>query len=233
MSNAVIECAFRGHALRLIEHNGEPFVVMKPVVEALGLAWQSQHAKLKSASKPWGTTMIVIPSAGGVQETLCLPLRKLPAYTFSIDANRVPQALWPTILAFQKECDEVLWRHWNQRLAPAPLDEPDLEIDAWVAEEPLLAGPAGTPSVAGRLEVVEAELARLEAENTALRFAVLAAKPVWGKLMRCHAAGLSRNEIARALKLDRDRISRDRRTLAACGLLPPVEALAPVEAAHG
>ncbi len=36
---------FHGNSLYVVNHNGEPYVPMKPVVAGMGLAWQSQLAK--------------------------------------------------------------------------------------------------------------------------------------------------------------------------------------------
>ena len=38
---------FHGNSLYVVNHNGEPYVPMKPVVAGMGLAWQSQLAKLR------------------------------------------------------------------------------------------------------------------------------------------------------------------------------------------
>ncbi|ELQ2153887.1 phage antirepressor N-terminal domain-containing protein, partial [Escherichia coli] len=38
---------FHGDSLYVVNHNGEPYVPMKPVVAGMGLAWQSQLAKLR------------------------------------------------------------------------------------------------------------------------------------------------------------------------------------------
>lgn len=68
--------SFHGHALNLIEHDGQPFVVMKPLVEGIGLSWQGQHKKLMANPRRWGINILLIPSAGGQQEAGCMPLRR-------------------------------------------------------------------------------------------------------------------------------------------------------------
>ena len=45
-ANQSMVVPFRGDNLYLVDHQGEPYVPMKPVVEGMGLAWQGQHAKL-------------------------------------------------------------------------------------------------------------------------------------------------------------------------------------------
>ena len=44
--NAPINVPFRGNNLYLVEHQGNPYVPMKPVVEGMGLDWKTQHRKM-------------------------------------------------------------------------------------------------------------------------------------------------------------------------------------------
>lgn len=110
---------FRSAKLLLVEKGGEPFVPMKPVVEGMGLAWQAQHAKLTSGRFNSVITMIVTTGVDGKQyEMACLPLRKLPGWLMSIHASKVREELRDGVIAFQNECDDVLWDHWNKAHTP-------------------------------------------------------------------------------------------------------------------
>ncbi|QJT28421.1 hypothetical protein E4185_21910 [Aeromonas media] len=110
--SAPINVPFRGNNLYLVEHQGNPYVPMKPVVEGMGLAWQGQHAKLTTKFSK-GIKEIVIPSAGGNQTMTCLPLRKLPAWLYSVQPGKVSPAIREKVVAYQEECDEVLWQYWT------------------------------------------------------------------------------------------------------------------------
>jgi hypothetical protein len=102
---------FHGDNLYLVEHKGDPYVPMKPVVEGMGLDWRSQRAKI--ASKFKGGVEITIPSAGGAQSMICIPLRKLPAWLYSIQPGKVSPEIREKVVAYQEECDEVLWQYWT------------------------------------------------------------------------------------------------------------------------
>jgi hypothetical protein len=122
--------SFHGHSLNMIEHDGQPFVVMKPLVEGIGLSWQGQHKKLMANQRRWGINILLIPSAGGPQEAACLPLRKLPGYLMTIEPRKVPERIRPTVELFQAECDDALWDYWEKgvainlrKAAPAELSE--------------------------------------------------------------------------------------------------------------
>ena len=108
---------FQGHALNLIDHDKQPFVVMKPLVEGIGLSWQGQHKKLMANLRRWGINILLIPSAGGPQEAACMPLRKLPGYLMTIEPRKVPEPVRPRVELFQAECDDALWAYWNEGVA--------------------------------------------------------------------------------------------------------------------
>ena len=107
-----IAVPFHSAELYLVEHNGQPYTPMKPIVEGMGLAWQSQLAKFNSNAQRWGITKIVIPTLGDVQEMVCLPLRKLFAWLMTISPNKVKPELRDTVIMYQNECDDVLWDYW-------------------------------------------------------------------------------------------------------------------------
>lgn len=114
----LVPVIFDQDTLVLADHNGLPYVVIKPLVTAMGLAWQPQHAKLVEKFGPV-ITEIVTTGADGKQYTMiCLPLRKLPGWLYSINPGKVAPALRAKIVRYQEECDEVLWRHWSGTYVP-------------------------------------------------------------------------------------------------------------------
>lgn len=130
-----IPVPFCNTTLLLVDHAGEPFVPMKPVVEGMGLTWQPQHEKLRNSRFATGVTEIVIPplsvrtdidtsfpgaaeGAATPQRMTCLPLRKLPSWLLALHPNKVRPEIRDTVVAFQNECDDVLWTYWNSKHAP-------------------------------------------------------------------------------------------------------------------
>lgn len=109
---------FRKNELLLIDNAGEPFVPMKPVVEGMGLAWQTQHRKLMSGRfSSTITEMVIVAQDGKPREMTCLPLRKLTGWLMSIHPNKVRPSLREGIIAYQNECDDALWAYWNDGMA--------------------------------------------------------------------------------------------------------------------
>lgn len=113
----LVQVAFHGDPLYLVTHDGEPYVPMRPVVEGMGLAWQSQHVKLTEDKDRFCVTEIVTQMPGDDQRrtVVCMPLRRLFGWLMTISPNKVKPTLRERIIRYQRECDDVLWRHWTQQ----------------------------------------------------------------------------------------------------------------------
>ncbi|MBX6951317.1 hypothetical protein EX227_14610 [Providencia rettgeri] len=109
---STINVPFHGNNLYVVNYNGEPYVPMRPIVEGMGLAWQSQLEKLKKRFSK-GVTEIVIPSKGGEQSMICLALRKLAGWLHTISPNKVKPEIRNKVIQYQEECDDVLYEYWT------------------------------------------------------------------------------------------------------------------------
>lgn len=90
--------------VRTTEHDGEAFVIMKPTVEGIGLAWSVQARKL-AASKTLEVCKLQV-TAGDMKSRLmlCIPLRKLPAWICGLDTTRMDVSLRHRITELQRQC---------------------------------------------------------------------------------------------------------------------------------
>ena len=145
--------AFHGDTIFCVTLENQPYTPAKPIVENLGLGWASQSQKLNANKERWGVTIIVIPSESGEQQTLCIPVRKLPAFLASINPKKVRAELRERIELYQAECDDALWNYWmNGRAertastpAPSPISkrtDPERKaltaiINTWVGMAPI------------------------------------------------------------------------------------------------
>lgn len=91
---------------------GIPYVAMKPIVENLGMSWTTQHRKLMSSNNKYGYAHMNIPSKGGLQQMLCIPLKKLNGWLFSINPSKVRADIRDKLIAYQEECFTVLHDYW-------------------------------------------------------------------------------------------------------------------------
>ncbi|EHU91185.1 putative prophage antirepressor protein [Escherichia coli DEC3F] len=80
---------FHGNSLYVVNHNGEPYVPMKPVVAGMGLAWQSQLAKLRQRFASTITEIVMVAEDGKQRNMVSMPLRKLAGWLQTINPNKV------------------------------------------------------------------------------------------------------------------------------------------------
>ncbi|WP_334468941.1 phage antirepressor N-terminal domain-containing protein [Arsenophonus sp. PmNCSU2021_1] len=108
-----ITVPFYGNALYVVNHNGEPYTPMKPIVEGMGMDWKSQFRKLNQRFAK-GMVMLTIPSDGGPQDMACLALRKLNGWLQTISPNKVKPEIRDKVVQYQEECDDVLYEYWTK-----------------------------------------------------------------------------------------------------------------------
>lgn len=118
--------AFHGDTIFCIDHQNQPYTPMRPIVENMRFAWQTQAAKLNASKERWTVTMIVTVAQDGIErEMLCLPVRKLPAWLASINPKKVRPELRPKIELYQAESDDALWNYWMNGRAERTRTAPD------------------------------------------------------------------------------------------------------------
>ena len=109
---------FHNQQLIVLNHENKPYIAMKPVCENIGLDWEAQRQRIKRhhvLSK--GAFMIKVPSKGGEQQYLCLPISMLNGWLFGIDTNRVKPEIRQILEQYQLECFDVLYNHFMPKVA--------------------------------------------------------------------------------------------------------------------
>lgn len=127
---------FNGQQIITAMAAGVAYVAMKPIVENLGMSWTTQYRKLMAAAKKsnhihmntvdkdrdahmstpskFGCCDIAIPSKGGIQKMLCIPLKKLNGWLFSINPEKVRADIRDKLIQYQEECFTVLHDYWTK-----------------------------------------------------------------------------------------------------------------------
>lgn len=117
---------FHGDDLIAFEREGEWFVALKPIVEAMGLDWSGQRQRIhRDPILSEGAGMIPSPfGRGGEQEALCLRLDLINGWLFTIDSSRIKdESVRDKVLMYQRECYRVLFEHFRgQAEAPVAID---------------------------------------------------------------------------------------------------------------
>lgn len=118
MSNQnLILVSFYKDQLQMVEHEDQPYVVMRPLAKSLKLNWGAQQTKLLENKRKFSYTVIRTTGIDGkTYEMGCIPLKKLNGWLFEINSNKLPNLeTRNTIEYYQEECFEVLWQHWSNR----------------------------------------------------------------------------------------------------------------------
>ncbi|WP_449430259.1 phage antirepressor N-terminal domain-containing protein [Pseudomonas putida] len=114
MQEHLLSVPFYEDRIVIVGQGVDPFVAMEPLVTNMGLDWKTQLQKL---SEKFNSVLAEIAVTGGDGKQLsmtCLPLRKLPAWLYSISQNDVKPQYSAKIIRYQEECDDVLWDHWSK-----------------------------------------------------------------------------------------------------------------------
>jgi hypothetical protein len=102
MNVQALTVPFHGTELFIVEHNGQPYTPMKPIVEGMGLDWKSQFDKIKQRFASTVVEITIVAGDGKNRLMTCLPLRKLAGWLYTISAS---MAFSPTIRAWSTACE--------------------------------------------------------------------------------------------------------------------------------
>ena len=105
--------SFNNQSLITVEQNGNHYVAMKPICENIGLAWEPQVLRIKRDEVlSQGMIVMIIPTNGGNQNMICLPIEYLNGWLFGIDINRCKPEIRNTLIKYKKECYQALHDYW-------------------------------------------------------------------------------------------------------------------------
>ena len=103
-----------GSKILLIE-NGDKLVPIKPICQALGVAFQSQYEKLKN-DEILSSTVTLSMTVGADKkdrEMVCLPFMYVFGWLFTINPNNVSPEAKETVLRYKMECYKALYNHFT------------------------------------------------------------------------------------------------------------------------
>lgn len=111
---------FYGDKLDVVDmEDGKPGVVMRRLVENLGLDWTGQSKKLDDPIYMC-RHMSTHDTSGREQEMVVMPVKSIPAYLFSINPNKVREDLREKLARYRLECVDVLYNYWAKGYAVNP-----------------------------------------------------------------------------------------------------------------
>ena len=113
------------------DESGSIFVPVKPICDAIGVAYPPQFTKLQEHEILSSTIMlsVMVAADGKQREMVCLPLEYVYGWIFTINANNVAESARTKVLQYQRECYDVLYRHFAGSLRRR-VEENEAEIAA-------------------------------------------------------------------------------------------------------
>ncbi|GEM_PF-1501574 len=114
MENEIVTVDFHGDTLFAARVDERVLIAVKPIATRFGLDWKSQWGRIsRDALLSEGVVITTIPSLGGDQDTVCLPLDLIPGFLFGIDDRRIKDVeRREVVLRYKRECYRVLYQHF-------------------------------------------------------------------------------------------------------------------------
>ena len=116
MSNQITTqtLSFHGSDLITLKVEDVIYTAIRPLVEAIGLDWASQSVKLsKNRAKFNCCDIATVGKDGKIRQMLCMPIKKLNGWLFSINPEKVRPDLKEKVIQYQEECFEALYNYWH------------------------------------------------------------------------------------------------------------------------
>lgn len=113
---------FHGETITAFETPAGVYVAVAPLCERLGVSRQGQSSKLNADPMRWSCKMFLLETAAGPRETLCIPVNRIAAWLFTLNAKKVKPEAREALLAYQREAADVLDRHFRLRQREADVE---------------------------------------------------------------------------------------------------------------
>lgn len=119
-ATALVPVEFHGATLYAITVDGVHHVALRPICDALGIDWEAQRLRIRRHPVLNETACVTkaVAADGKEREVVALPLDKLNGWLFGVSVNRVKPELREKLISYQRECFEVLARHFMPAQRP-------------------------------------------------------------------------------------------------------------------
>lgn len=104
-----------GQNIVAIDHNGAFFVPIKPICAAIGIEMEPQCIKIQKDEilNSVATLRMVTGADGKSYEMLCLPVRYILSWLFTINPKNVTEEAREKVLEYRRKCYDALYDHFT------------------------------------------------------------------------------------------------------------------------
>ena len=160
----IVRIPFHGTEVIAVDEDGQPRIVLKPALDAIGVDFATQFTKLRRRS--WacvGQRPMQLPGDTQSRTHMTVDVRTFLMLLATIDENRVPERVRPLLVAYQREVADVIEAYWTKGAA-VQLDVevgPQHQVPQTLSEALRMAADS-----LDRAEVAEKQVAELEVVKT-------------------------------------------------------------------
>lgn len=98
--------------------DGRPLIIFRPVVEAIGLAYAAQLAKLKTRSWANRVDIATVAADGKTRLMIAVDVPTFLMWLATVNENKVSPEIKPLLQAYQRETQDVVFKYFSQGMAP-------------------------------------------------------------------------------------------------------------------
>lgn len=116
----IVTVNFRQDTLYGFKQDDGIFLAVKPMCDAMGIAWEPQRKRINRDPVLHKATSIMEVPFGGAkgQETTCILLKRVNYWLATIDARRITdEIIRDKVVLYQEECADALYEHFAGRSA--------------------------------------------------------------------------------------------------------------------
>ena len=108
---------FNGKSIHFLAVDGEYWIALKPICEALGILWRHQHTKLINGEDIFGELYRdhgMVAADQRVRNMTCLPERYIYGWIFSIPySNTMSEQTKQNLKTYKKECCDIIYEYFR------------------------------------------------------------------------------------------------------------------------
>ncbi|MDR1624144.1 MAG: phage antirepressor N-terminal domain-containing protein [Tannerellaceae bacterium] len=116
-------------AIQLVENNGEKWVPVKPICDALGVDFSAQRQRIERDKLLSSTVGMITTVAADEKERemFCISFKFVFGWLFTIDTDRVKEEAQEAVVKYQLQCYNALYDYFTSR--SEFVEQKQIEID--------------------------------------------------------------------------------------------------------
>lgn len=118
MNNEILITAVNNKNIVVVENESELFVPIHPICDAIGIAFNAQWERV-NRDNILSSTIRIVRTVGGdgkQREMICLPLKFIYGWLFTIDTGLVKQEAQSTVTQYKLACYNALYDYFTKRI---------------------------------------------------------------------------------------------------------------------